>query len=298
MKKHTLKEWIATTRYWSFAVSALPAVATAALLSARYGLSSLHWPEVLLAVAGVVFFHAAGNLLSDVGDYRSGADCPEAYAIPNLVQHQFEVKEYLRLSAVLFAIGIAIGLWLTFRSGPTLLLIGGLGTLLTILYTKSKNVYLSDATVFIIFGILIQLGTGFVAMGSIHWETLLLSIPLGLITLSVLHANNIVDMATDSHAGLHTLAMALGFKHSVRLYILYQSIPFVFTLFAVAMRWIPWTALLCLIALIPAIRNIRKALRYSSLGRDAIIGLDRMSAQLQLVFSVTLSVGLFIAALI
>ena len=293
---HTLKEWIATTRYWSFSVSALPVVAGTAYFCALRGFSHIDWLSAALAVVGVVLFHAAGNLLSDVGDFRSGADSREAYAIPNLVEHLFEPKEYLRLSAVLFALGIAIGLFLTWRCGWQLLLIGGAGFLFTLLYTKSKNLWLSDLNVFVIFGILILMGTGFVVTHQVQWSVLLLSLPIGLITLSVLHANNTVDIKTDAAAGLRTVAMALGVERSARLYILYQLTPFAWMLLCVLCGWLPWTALLCLLSLIPAVGNIRQAAAYKARGRDAMLGLDLRSAKLQLIFSLTLSIGLFLAA--
>ena len=119
------------------------------------GFGAIDWLNVVLAVVGVVLFHAAGNLLSDVGDYRSGADSEGAFAVPNLVKHFFEPKEYLMLSAVLFALGIAVGLVLVMRSSLSLLVVGGLGFVMTLLYTKSKLAWLSDANVFCIFGVLI-----------------------------------------------------------------------------------------------------------------------------------------------
>lgn len=298
MKKHAFKDWFAATRYWSFSVSALPAVATIALMCYYYGFEQINWLNAVLAVVGVVVFHAAGNLLSDVGDFKSGADCEEAFAVPNLVKHIFEPKEYLRLSYSLFAIGIAIGLFLTWRCGWQLLVVGGLGFVFTLLYTQSKNAYLSDLNIFVIFGMLIMLGTSLVSTGSIDFRSLLLTIPLGFITLSVLHANNTVDIKTDGAAGLHTLAMAIGERVSARTYILYQIIPFVWVVVCAVMGWMPWTALLCLVAFIPAMGNIKKAAQYKVEGRNALIGLDLMSAKLQLIFSLTLAVGLFVAAIL
>lgn len=293
--KHSLKEWIATTRYWSFSVSALPVVAGTAYFCSCNGLHNIDWLSALLAVIGVVLFHAAGNLLSDVGDFRSGADSREAYAIPNLVEHIFEPKEYLFLSTALFALGIAIGLFLTWRCGWELLIIGVAGFVFTVLYTVSKNHWLSDLNVFVIFGVLILMGTGFVVTHSIQWSALLLSLPIGLITLSVLHANNTVDIQTDAAAGLHTVAMALGVERSARLYIVYQIIPFAWVILCTIFGWLPWTALLCLISIIIVFGNIRQAATYKVRGREAMIGLDLRSAKLQLIFSLTLSIGLFLA---
>lgn len=324
--KHTLKEWIATTRYWSFSVSALPVVATTAYLCTTREVTGNDLLCALLAVVGVVLFHAAGNLLSDVGDFRSGADSREAFAIPNLVEHIFEPKEYLRLSAVLFTLGIAVGLLLTWLCGWQLLVIGGIGFLLTLLYTKSKNCWLSDLDVFVIFGVLIVLGTSFVVTRQVCLDSLLLSVPLGFITLSVLHANNTVDIETDRAAGLHTLAMAMGVERAAKVYICYQIIPFVWIVGCVLLGYMPWTALICLVSLVAAVGNIRQAAKAIKRddrsgsdipqpygkhsqdgcspskerieGREAMMGLDLRSAKLQLLFSLTLAVGLFLAAIL
>lgn len=295
--KHSLKSWFATTRYWSFSVSALPVVAAVAYLTVTYGTASVSWCNALLSVVAVVLFHAAGNLLSDVGDYRSGADSEEAYAVPTLVKHEFEAREYLWLSGVLFALGVALGLLIAWRSDWQLLWVGGIGFLLTVLYTQSKNVWLSDAVVFLIFGVLILLGTSVAVTGSLHYDVLLLSLPLGLITLSVLHINNTVDIRTDGSAGLHTVAMAMGERFAVRVYVCYQMLPFLCMVALVLLGWLPWPSLLCLLALPVAWGNVRKALRFRTDGRDALLGLDQQSAKLQLLFSLTLTVGLLLSLL-
>ena len=290
---HSLKSWFATTRYWSFSVSALPVVAGVAYLAATRDLYAVGWLNAVLAVVGVVLFHAAGNLLSDVGDYRSGADSAEAYAVPTLVKHEYESREYLWLSAVLFLLGIALGLFIAWRSSWMLLWVGGAGFLLTLLYTKSKNVWLSDLVVFLIFGVLILLGTSIAVTGDVCYDVLLLSLPLGLITLSVLHINNTVDIRTDGSAGLHTVAMAMGERFAVRMYGVYQLLPFLCIVVLVVLRWLPWPSLLCLLALPVAWGNVRRSRRYAAEGRDALLGLDQQSAKLQLLFSLTLSLGLF-----
>lgn len=295
--RHSLKSWIATTRYWSFSVSALPVVAAVAYLAAAYGTGGLDWLNAVLSVVAVVLFHAAGNLLSDVGDFHSGADSEEAYAVPTLVKHEFEQREYLWLSAVLFLIVIALGLFIVWRSDQSLLWIGAAGFLLTVFYTRSKNIWLSDLVVFLIFGVLILLGTSVAVTGAVCYDVLLLSLPLGLITLSVLHINNTVDIRTDGAAGLHTVAMAMGERRALLFYRAYQLLPFLCVVVSVVLQWLPWPSLLCLLALPVAWSNVRRSLRYGSEGRTALLGLDQQSAKLQLLFSLTLSAGLFLSLL-
>lgn len=299
MSKHTLKEWVAVTRFWSFPVSAMPVVVTFAYLCSRHLVPA--GPDAvlnfILALIGVVILHSAGNVLSDWSDYRSGVDNENACAVPNLVFHHFEPREYLIFSILLFIIGCIIGIVLVLRTGIGLLLIGGTGVLLTAAYSYLKYRALGDLDIFLIFSVLIILGTTFSVTGDIVPEALVLALPVGLITVSVLHANNTVDIQTDSAAGIRTFAMSIGGKASSCLYISYMIIPFVCIAAAVICGWLHPMCLLSLAAVPQAYKNIRKASRYDAEGISALGGLDQASAQLQLVFSILLSAGLFISCI-
>lgn len=292
--KHSLKEWFAISRYWSFPVSAMPVIVTTAYLCWLYT-GPFNWLNGILALIGIVIIHAAGNILSDWADHRFGIDNEEAYAVPNLVFHKFEPKQYLTVSLILFAIGTIIGLVLTLRSGWTLLLIGGAGVVLTLGYSFLKYRALGDLTIFINFGVLPMLGTSYVFTGAILGETLILSLPLGLITVAVLHANNTRDTESDRKAGIKTFAMLIGGKAAVKLFIAYMVIPFVaIVVFTLAGR-LPYFSLSSLIALIPAIKNIKIA-AHSDTNKQEALCLDQKTAQLQLVFSLLLTIGLVIAS--
>lgn len=300
MGKHALKEWIAATRYWSFPVSAMPVVVTFSYLLSR-SLLPIEWKSLLLfllSLCGVVVLHAAGNLLSDWADFRKGVDNETAYAVPFLVFHHFQPREYLFLSILLFVLGCAMGIAVVCLSGVQLLLIGGIAVLLTLLYSFLKYHALGDLDIFLIFGVLSVLGSSCAATGAVVWEALVLSVPLGIITVSVLHANNTVDIETDRAAGIRTFAMLIGGKASSVLYRIYMVLPFVCVLVSVILGWLSPLALLCFGAAVPAWKNFRQAAGYDSLGLDAMKGLDQKTAQLQLVFSSLLAVGLIVAALL
>ncbi len=300
MKKHSLKEWVAATRYWSFPVSSMPVIATFAYLFSE-GMLPLEWRSLLvfvLSVLGVIVLHSAGNLLSDWADYRSGVDSEQAYAVPNLVFGHFQPVEYLRMSIVLFVLGCLIGVGVVLLSGPAVLLVGAAGVLLTVLYSFLKYHALGDLDIFIIFGILTVLGSTAAATGAIVWDALVLSVPLGIITVSVLHANNTVDIETDGAAGIKTFAMLLGAKASSILYRVYMVLPFLCIVVSVCVGWLRPLALICLIAAVPAWKNFAQAGQFAQKGLDAMKGLDQGSAQMQLVFSGLLSLGLLVAGLI
>ncbi len=298
--KHTVKEWLVVTRYWSFAVSTMPVIATFAYLFSRGLIPGGFRPYLilLLCLLGVVLLHSAGNVLSDWFDYRSGVDNENAFAVPNLVFHKFEPKEYLRFSIILFVLGIIVGLVIMKMTDPGLLIIGGVGVLLTMLYSFFKFNALGDLDIFIIFGVLTVLGTAYALTGKFCPEALILSLPIGIITVSVLHANNTYDTVSDRDAGIKTFAMAIGLKASSILYRAYMVIPFLCVVVSVIAGWLHPLALISLIAVVPAWQNFKKASGYEKEGLEAMSGLDQASAKLQMVFSGLLSVGLILAGLL
>ena len=56
------------------------------------------------------------------------------------------------------------------------------------------------------------------ATGAVDWNVLWIALPVGLITVAILHANNTRDMRTDARAKIQTLAMKLGGKVSMYVY--------------------------------------------------------------------------------
>ena len=227
MSKHSFKEWFATTRYWSFPVSTMPVIVTFAYLFGKGLVPSgiQPWAILVLALLCVVLLHSAGNLLSDWFDYRSGVDNEQAFAVPNLVFGRFKPKEYLTLSIILFVVGVAVGLVIVGLSGMGVLMVGVVGVGLTVLYSFLKYHALGDLDIFIIFGVLPVIGLAYAITSSWCWDALVISLPIGLITVSVLHANNTYDIPSDRAAGIKTFAMLLGERTSSVLYRLYMVCP-------------------------------------------------------------------------
>ncbi len=291
--KHTFKDWFVATRFWSFPVSAMPVVASTAFLAWKG--YEINWLCAVLALLGMVVFHAAGNVLSDWWDYRKGVDNERAYAVPNLVFHHFEPSEYMRFSILLFALGVVIGVVITLLSGWQLLVVGLIGFLLAASYSFFKFRALGDIFVFVCFGVLPLIGTSFVTTGAVDWSVLLLCVPLGILTVAVLHNNNTVDIATDTESGIRTIPMWLGEKPSVKLYLAYLVIPYAAVAAFCIAGLMPVTALLCLFSAPVALKLWKTASGYFKNGREALLGLDQQTAKLHLVFSLLLTLGLVLA---
>lgn len=293
-----IKKWFFVTRPWSFVVSATPVIMTVVFLIWKGFLPDINWINAALALVGVIFFHAAGNVLSDYFDYKTGIDNPDAFCVPNLVSGEFKAKDYLVYSIILFAIGCLIGIVLTFRSSLLLLAIGISGALLTLLYSRSKFYALGDLLIFIVFGVLPMIGTSLVSASHIEWSTLLLSVPVGFITVAVLHSNNTRDIPTDLKAGIRSFASVIGEKASLAAYIFYIWSPIVYTIIMTAVGLFPvWTLAVILSAPV-VLANTKQALKYKTEGLSAFNQLDLMTAKLQMVSSICLVAGFVVSSII
>ena len=105
-------------------------------------------------------------------------------------------------------------------------------------------------------------------------------------------------MDSDREAGIKTFAMLIGLKASAFLYCAYMILPFLCIIVSVIAGWLHPLSLLCLCAVIPAYKNFRKARLFKQEGLEAMMGLDKASAQLQLMFSGLLTLGLILGGLL
>ena len=262
-------------------------------------LSAVNWWLVVPIFLGVVLFHSAGNLISDYFDYKHGVDTPNNIGNTNMmiINGIFEPKTIFRYGFTLLVLASIIGIVLTCVAGWQLLVIGGLGFLLTLFYYKLKFNALGDLDIFIVFGVLIALGTSFVLTGVLDYSVLLVSAPTGLLITGILHANNTRDIEQDKRAGIKTFAMCVGGKVSTILYCLEMVVPFVWVIGCVIMGLLPGWCILVIAAAKPAFDNARQALKYNREGMKALVGVDEKTAQLQLAFSVLMFVSFITAAL-
>ena len=293
--KHSIKDWVIATRPWSFPASAMPVLVTLGYLF--WSGHQVDWITVTLTILNVVLVHAAGNTWSDYKDYKSGVDREDTVGGLSIVSGQFKPQEIKKLSLALFAIAVAGGLALTCFTGITTLYFGLAGALLTVFYPWLKYRALGDLDIFLTYSVVPMLGTSFVATGEIHLDALVLSVPVGLITVGILHSNNTRDIEQDRRAGIKTFAMCVGGKVSTVLYCLEMLVPFVWVIVCTVLDVLPGWSILVIASAKMAFDNARQALRYNKEGMKALVGVDEKTAQLQLAFSVLMFVSFITAAL-
>lgn len=294
-----MKKWIMAARPWSFPASLMPAlVAIAYVFFMDSAFANVNWLLGLLAALGAVVFHCAGNLLSDYFDFKHGVDTAENLTSSNrtMVDGVLSPQSVLRFSLVMFAIGIAIGLVLTFRCGLPILYMGLIGFFLSVFYYKFKFSALGDLNILITFGMLIALGVVYTLTQQFFPKILCVSLPTGLLVVSILHANNTRDRDLDASAGIKTFAMFLGLRGSRIYYALLQFGAYVLVVLDVMLQILPLWSLLVFLSLPMAIKNVKSI--YGSDDMSTIAALDGASAQLVMLFSLLLAISCLCAGLL
>lgn len=272
----------------------MPVVVTMAYLY-WVGFEDLNWLAGVWALVNIVVFHAAGNTWSDYFDFRRGVDTVETAGATTMTSGQFRPEEIKRLAIGLLAVALAGGVGLMLLTGWPLLWYGLGGALCVLLYPFMKYRALGDVVIGISYAWLPCWGTSYVFTGALQTDTLLLAIPLGCITIAILHGNNTRDVSTDAEAHITTLAMRIGHRRAQVLYGFYMLFPFVSVVACVACGLFPYLTLLSLVALPNAWKNLQLMRRSAPGDMGVIARLDECTAQLQLLFSLLLSVSFLIA---
>lgn len=295
-KRHTFKEWFLATRPWSFPASSMPVAVTLAFLYWRG--FEVNWPVGLWTLLSVILFHAAGNTWSDYSDFKRGVDREDTIGGMSITSGEFLPSEIKCLSMLLLAVAVVSGLLLMLATGLPTLYLGLAGLALTMMYPFLKYHALGDVDIFLTYSLLPVLGTSYVATGAFVMDALWLVLPIGLITVGILHINNTRDIEHDKRAGIHTFAMLAGKRASAFIYCMEVTVPFVWVAICIIYNSMPLWSLIVLLALKPAIDNSRKALMFPKEGMKAVVGVDEATAKLQLMFSLLLVVSFFVASLV
>ena len=293
MGKHSLKQWLFAVRPWSFPASAMPIIVTLAYLFWKG--AEMNWVYGVWALVNMILFHVAGNVWSDYNDFKKSVDREDTTGATTLTSGMFQPSEIRNLAICVFVIAAVGGVGLVLLTGLPLLWIGLAGAAFTLLYPMLKYNALGDVDILLTFAFLPTIGTSFVTTGAIDWSVLLIALPVGLITDGILHSNNTRDMVPDKRAKIKTLAMGLGVKVSAVMYSFEVLFPFAWVIVCVAMKLMPWPVLVALVAFPIALACSKTMMKSVGEGADLILDLDQKSAQLQMVFSLLLSVAFVIS---
>ena len=215
--------------------------------------------SLTLTTFGILFFHLFSNLYNDYFDVTHGTDeanteyfnagmdstilqCAQLSGGSRAVElGLITLKGTKSLANVMFILGLATAagiLYMSFlNTGSTSnayysAIIALVGVLVGYFYTAkpirlSSRYGLGELSIFLSFGPLLTLGTGFaIANETIllysneFYNLLLLGVPIGLLTTNILFINQYPDHASDKKVGKNHLVVLLGKKASRWIYAL------------------------------------------------------------------------------
>ncbi len=207
-----LKIWILASRpktLWAAVGPVLVGTAMAYADGRACGLAAL------LALFAAVFIQIGTNLSNDYFDFVLGADTGERLG-PMRVTQTGLVSPGEMKRAIFAAFGLAAlaGIYLIYRGGWPILIIGIFSILFGILYTAGPYPLgyngLGDIFVFLFFGLVAVGGTYYVQTLSINSTVLLAAVGPGLLSTALLCVNNLRDLESDRKAGKKTLPVRFG----------------------------------------------------------------------------------------
>ncbi|WP_159940056.1 MULTISPECIES: 1,4-dihydroxy-2-naphthoate polyprenyltransferase [unclassified Nocardiopsis] len=285
----TVSQWVSGLRPRTLPNSVVPVAVGTALAVA---LDGFVWWKALLALVVSMALQVGVNFANDYSDGVKGTDTEARTGPARLTATGLAAPgQVLAAALVSFALAGAVGLVLVATSSWWLLLVGAVAIAAAWYYTGGRTPYgyrgLGEVSVFVFFGVVAVVGTVFVQLGSAPWPAWVASVPVGLLSCSVLVINNLRDIPTDRETGKITLAVRLGEANTRRLYAGAIAVAYAAALALTPVFW--WTPLVLLSAPLAA-PPLRRVLGGQA-GRDLVLGLGE-TGRLQMAFGVLFSVAL------
>lgn len=243
-----------------------------------------------LALVVALFLQIAVNYANDYSDGIKGVDANRVGPI-RLVGSGLAPAARVKMAAIYCVLIASVaGLVLSLRTELWLVLVGLIAILASWAYTGGKNPYgyrgFGEVSVFLFFGFVATVGTGFVQTGKISWVLLFASIPVGLLAMALLVVNNLRDIETDEKANKLTLAVKIGDRKTRLLFIWIISLSISASLLlAISAPLVSLSGLTILIAMQP-MRDVAAGARK----RDLIPTLQQTN-KLMIIQAVLISIG-------
>jgi 1,4-dihydroxy-2-naphthoate octaprenyltransferase len=171
--------------------------------------------SALAAFAVALLLQIGANLANDVADFQRGADTRDRLGPLRVTQGGLIPPRQVVVATVAVLTAAAVpGLYLVWRGGPVLALLGLLAIAAAVTYTAGPKPFgylgLGELVVFVFFGPVAVAGTAFVMTHHVTRLALVSSLAMGCLITAILVVNNLRDIDTDRMAGKRTLAVRIG----------------------------------------------------------------------------------------
>lgn len=217
---------------------------------------------LVLVLAGAVCLHMAANGIDDVYDYVLGTDAvsekmfpPDAPGWKPIPRGIFSQSDAALVSFALYGASLAIGLTLSVLVGWYAIAIAAPGILLSYFYTAPplrldyRGLGLGELSIFFSFGPIPALGAYYVMTGQVAYLPVLVSVPAGLLTTSVLVTHDLIYFDAYLQSGKRSITVVLGRRKAATLATTLSVLAYLVLLGLIAVGMVPITGLIAFAAL-------------------------------------------------
>jgi 1,4-dihydroxy-2-naphthoate octaprenyltransferase len=284
-----LKLWIAGARPRTLAVAVVPVLVGTACASGHI----VGWRAVAALIVSLAV-QIGTNYGNDYSDGLRGTDDQRVGPVRLVAERLATPTQVLIAAIVSFLVACVAGLALAAATSWWLILVGAACVAAGWLYTGGPRPYgyagFGEIFVFVFFGLVATVGSAWVHVQHITGLSVLSALPIGLLSVAILVANNLRDIPTDIVAGKRTLAVQIGDRATRWLYAGCMVLPFAF---AIAISVSRLASLLALLALPLAVPPVRRVLAGET-GR-ALVASMLDTVRTLMAFGVLLTLGLAIS---
>jgi 1,4-dihydroxy-2-naphthoate octaprenyltransferase len=250
---------------WRFFLATRLPFLTATIVPVFLGLAAAAYDRhfspglAALTLLGAMAVHLGLNVTNDIFDTLSGVDAvnftPTKFSGGSRVLQYglVTMRQMITLAAVFYAVAIIVGLVLVAISGLGLLWLGVAGVLISYFYTapplRLVHRGLGELCVALGFGPIMVLGTYFVQTGQYALRPLILSIPVAILVMLILYANEVPDRFADAKAGKRTLVVRMQPAAVIRGYAAAAAVAYLVVIAGVVFGILPWPTLISLLSI-------------------------------------------------
>ena len=291
MSQIPLKTW-----FLAFRPKTLPAAIAPVMIGTAmaFGDGVHHLPTAILCLLAALAIQVGTNIANDYYDFKRGADTTERIGPTRVTQAGLITPSTMRWAFIIsFSVSAFLSLWLVYRGGWPIAVIGILAILSGIFYTAGPRplgyIGLGDLFVLIFFGPVAVAGTYYVQSYEMNMAVILAGIAPGLISVAILTVNNLRDINSDRVAGKRTLAVRFGRSFAISEYLFSIMLASLIPVLIYGLIQDHIAILTCVIV-IPLAVPIMKIVVIASDGHLLNRALE-LTGKLLLIYSVIFSIG-------
>jgi len=285
-------DWLTALR-----LKTLPASISPVIIGSAYAHSvgKFAWLPFVVILFCASAIQIVTNFINEIYDFKNGADNENRLGSVRSVSTGAISQTTMKVvSIVLIIITFFAGLYLVSISDYYILIVGLLSLIFSWAYTGGPFPLayngLGDVFVLLFFGLIAVCGTFYVFSGYIDIFIITSSFVPGILSMNILSVNNIRDIATDQAVNKNTLAVKIGEKKSIALYVSLLFLVYVIESYLAILKSSYWL-LLPIITIPLAVYIVRELILAEGREYNKVLA---MTAMLMMLNSVLLTIGILI----